>query len=153
MFDEWHRLQLHSSACMLMFALGQRRVQGLLSTATSAPFRLSCFVFCLPGLAATQKMVSTEMTTHSITHSSCSGVVCVQQAGEKLALRDSTKGDVIMKLVPLIDNFEAAKNAIKVNSDAEQKIVDSYQVSSGTGLPVPAAVHLYIDFVTVLRGC
>lgn len=33
-----------------------------------------------------------------------------------------------MKLVPLIDNFEAAKNAIKVQSDAEQKIVDSYQV-------------------------
>ena len=33
-----------------------------------------------------------------------------------------------MVLVPLIDNFEAAKNAIKVQSDAEQKIVDSYQV-------------------------
>ncbi|KAL3162189.1 G1/S-specific cyclin-E1 [Trebouxia sp. C0010 RCD-2024] len=48
-------------------------------------------------------------------------------AGEKLALKDSTKGDVIMQLVPLIDNFEAAKNAIKVQSDAEQKIVDSYQ--------------------------
>ena len=52
------------------------------------------------------------------------------QAGEKLSLRDSTKGDVLMKLVPLIDNFEAAKNAIKVQSDAEQKIVDSYQVSN-----------------------
>ena len=63
-----------------------------------------------------------------------------EQAGEKLALRDSTKGDVIMKLVPLIDNFEAAKNAIKVNSDAEQKIVDSYQVSSSTGFLFPA-VH------------
>lgn len=48
-------------------------------------------------------------------------------AGEKLALQDKTKGDVIMQLVPLIDNFEAAKNAIKVQSDAEQKIVDSYQ--------------------------
>ena len=54
----------------------------------------------------------------------------VLQAGEKLALQDKTKGDVIMQLVPLIDNFEAAKNAIKVQSDAEQKIVDSYQVSS-----------------------
>lgn len=52
----------------------------------------------------------------------------VLQAGEKLALQDKTKGDVIMQLVPLIDNFEAAKNAIKVQSDAEQKIVDSYQV-------------------------
>lgn len=52
------------------------------------------------------------------------------QAGEKLSLRDTTKGDVLMKLVPLIDNFEAAKNAIKVQSDAEQKIVDSYQVSN-----------------------
>ncbi len=51
------------------------------------------------------------------------------QAGEKLALKDTTKGDVIVKLVPLIDNFEAAKNSIKVQSDAEQKIVDSYQVS------------------------
>lgn len=51
------------------------------------------------------------------------------QAGEKLSLRDTTKGDVLMRLVPLIDNFEAAKNAIKVQSDAEQKIVDSYQVS------------------------
>ncbi len=51
------------------------------------------------------------------------------QAGEKLALKDTTKGDVIVKLVPLIDNFEAAKNSIKVQSDAEQNIVDSYQVS------------------------
>ena len=50
------------------------------------------------------------------------------QAGEKLVVQDTTKGDVIMKLVPLIDNFEAAKNAIKVQTDAEQKIVDSYQV-------------------------
>lgn len=50
------------------------------------------------------------------------------QAGEKLALKDTTKGDVIVKLVPLIDNFEAAKNSIKVQTDAEQKIVDSYQV-------------------------
>lgn len=55
--------------------------------------------------------------------------MCVQ-AGEKLALKDTTKGDVIVKLVPLIDNFEAAKNAIKVQSDAEQKIVDSYQVKA-----------------------
>ena len=52
------------------------------------------------------------------------------QAGEKLALKDTTKGDVIVKLVPLIDNFEAAKNSIKVQSDAEQKIVDSYQVGT-----------------------
>ena len=52
------------------------------------------------------------------------------QAGEKLALKDSTKGEVIMKLVPLIDNFEAAKNAIKVQTEAEQKIVDSYQVTA-----------------------
>ena len=52
----------------------------------------------------------------------------VLQAGEKLALQDTTKGDVVKQLVPLIDNFEAAKNAIKVQSDAEQKIVDSYQV-------------------------
>lgn len=52
------------------------------------------------------------------------------QAGEKLAVQDKTKGDVIMSLVPLIDNFEAAKNAIKVQSDAEQKIVDSYQVEN-----------------------
>lgn len=51
------------------------------------------------------------------------------QAGEKLALTDTIKGDVIVKLVPLIDNFEAAKKSIKVQSDAEQKIVDSYQVS------------------------
>ena len=55
-------------------------------------------------------------------------IIHLMQAGEKLSLRDSTKGDVIMKLVPLIDNFEAAKNAVKVQSDAEQKIVDSYQV-------------------------
>ena len=58
------------------------------------------------------------------------------QAGEKLALKDTTKGDVIVKLVPLIDNFEAAKNAIKVQSDAEQKIVDSYQVRA-------ACLHLH----------
>lgn len=44
-----------------------------------------------------------------------------------------------MKLVPLIDNFEAAKNAIKVQSDSEQKIVDSYQVSAhAITLPLPS---------------
>ena len=45
-----------------------------------------------------------------------------------------------MQLVPLIDNFEAAKNAIKVQSDAEQKIVDSYQVRCQT--PVLGCMQL-----------
>ena len=66
------------------------------------------------------------------------------QAGEKLSLRDSTKGDVIMKLVPLIDNFEAAKNAVKVQSDAEQKIVDSYQVGCPSAYN-NSGIHLYCD--------
>lgn len=66
----------------------------------------------------------------------------VLQAGEKLALQDKTKGDVIMQLVPLIDNFEAAKSAIKVQSDAEQKIVDSYQVRSPFLL---GCMHSYIS--------
>lgn len=63
-----------------------------------------------------------------IVHHYCSDQCPCMQAGEKLALKNTTKGDVIVKLVPLIDNFEAAKNSIKVQSDAEQKIVDSYQV-------------------------
>ena len=79
------------------------------------------------------------------------------QAGEKLALKDSTTGDVIMKLVPLIDNFEAAKNAIKVQSDSEQKIVDSYQVSAhAITLPLPshyrAITILYYSVTAVLTS-
>lgn len=49
-------------------------------------------------------------------------------------MQDKTKGDVIMSLIPLIANFEAAKNAIKVKTDAEQKIVDSYQVNRHSSL-------------------
>ncbi|KAK9828577.1 hypothetical protein WJX72_000837 [[Myrmecia] bisecta] len=50
-----------------------------------------------------------------------------RSANEKASLADSVRGDVVVKLVPLVDSFEQAKGAIKAESDAEQKIETAYQ--------------------------
>lgn len=46
---------------------------------------------------------------------------------EKGEIEDRVKGQVLEELIPLIDNFEAAKQYIKPESDGEKKIESSYQ--------------------------
>ncbi|XP_002965873.2 uncharacterized protein LOC9635682 [Selaginella moellendorffii] len=46
---------------------------------------------------------------------------------EKDSLRETVKGDVVESLLPMIDNFERAKGAIKAETDGERKIDSSYQ--------------------------
>ena len=46
---------------------------------------------------------------------------------EKSALAVSIRGDVIEGLLPMIDNFERAKAAIKVETEGEIKVDNSYQ--------------------------
>jgi molecular chaperone GrpE len=42
-------------------------------------------------------------------------------------ISDKVKGNVLEELIPLIDNFEAAKQYIKPETDGERKIETSYQ--------------------------
>lgn len=58
---------------------------------------------------------------------------------EKDALADNVRGDVIQQLLPLIDNFEAARTQVKAETDAEIKINNSYQ-------------GLYKQLVDMMRG-
>lgn len=51
-----------------------------------------------------------------------------QQASEKQALADSTKGDMLQALLPIVDNFELAKSQLKLESEGEQKVDGAYQV-------------------------
>ena len=46
---------------------------------------------------------------------------------EKSALASSIRGDVIEGLLPMIDNFERAKAAIKAETEGEIKVDNSYQ--------------------------
>jgi len=46
---------------------------------------------------------------------------------EKSEIGDRVKGQVLEELIPIIDNFEAAKQYIKPESDGEKKIESSYQ--------------------------
>ena len=48
-------------------------------------------------------------------------------AAEKEALTTKVKGDTVMALVPLIDNFELAKGQIKLQTEGEQNIDAAYQ--------------------------
>jgi molecular chaperone GrpE len=59
----------------------------------------------------------------------CVGVslLCVQ-AVEKDELASRAKGDVVLNLLPLVDNFELARTQVKAETEAEQKINNSYQV-------------------------
>ncbi|XP_006647500.3 protein GrpE-like [Oryza brachyantha] len=46
---------------------------------------------------------------------------------EKLSLMTNVQGEVIENLLPVLDNFERAKTQIKVETEQEAKINDSYQ--------------------------
>ncbi|KAF3338534.1 grpE protein [Carex littledalei] len=46
---------------------------------------------------------------------------------EKYNLMDNVKGEVIENLLPVLDNFERAKAQIKVETEGEKKINESYQ--------------------------
>lgn len=58
---------------------------------------------------------------------------------EKLNLMDNVKGEVIEGLLPVLDNFERAKVQIKVETEGEKKINDSYQ-------------NIYKQFVEILTS-
>ena len=60
----------------------------------------------------------------------CLLCVCVQ-ADEKAELSSRAKGDVVLGLLPLVDNFELARTQVKAETEAEQKINNSYQVGGG----------------------
>jgi molecular chaperone GrpE len=40
----------------------------------------------------------------------------------------SIRGDVVTSLLPVVDNFELARTQVKAETEAEQKINNSYQV-------------------------
>ena len=50
------------------------------------------------------------------------------QRDEKDQLADSVRGDVVTSLLPVVDNFELARTQVKAETEAEQKINNSYQV-------------------------
>ena len=52
------------------------------------------------------------------------------QANEKLSLKAAATGDVLKQLIPLIDNFEAAKNSVKTENEGEERVAGAYLVSS-----------------------
>lgn len=58
----------------------------------------------------------------------CAGVTFALQADEKAELSSRAKGDVVLGLLPLVDNFELARTQVKAETEAEQKINNSYQV-------------------------
>jgi len=57
------------------------------------------------------------------------------QRDEKDALADSVRGDVVTSLLPVVDNFELARTQVKAETEAEQKINNSYQVQSRESTP------------------
>lgn len=58
---------------------------------------------------------------------------------EQDALKSSVKGDALLELLPLVDNFELAKQQLKIETEGEQKIADAYQ-------------GLYKQMVELFRG-
>eukprot|EP00889_Picochlorum_renovo_P000426 jgi/Picre1/27456/NNA_000423.t1 len=58
---------------------------------------------------------------------------------EQDALKNSVKGDALLELLPLVDNFELAKQQLKIETEGEQKIDDAYQ-------------GLYKQMVELFRG-
>ena len=46
---------------------------------------------------------------------------------ERLSLMTNVQGEVVESLLPVLDNFERAKASIKVETEGEQKINNSYQ--------------------------
>ena len=48
-------------------------------------------------------------------------------AAERDALKASVKGDTLLALLPLVDNFELAKSQLKLESEGEKKVDAAYQ--------------------------
>lgn len=46
---------------------------------------------------------------------------------DRLATAGNVRGEVIESLLPMVDNFERAKTSIKIETEGEQKIDNSYQ--------------------------
>ncbi|WOG96725.1 hypothetical protein DCAR_0416061 [Daucus carota subsp. sativus] len=58
---------------------------------------------------------------------------------EKLTIRSDAEGEVIRSLLPMVDNFERAKQQLKLQTDQEKKIDASYQ-------------GIYKQFVEIMRS-
>lgn len=74
--------------------------------------------------------------------------MCVQ-ADEKAELSSRAKGDVVLGLLPLVDNFELARTQVKAETEAEQKINNSYQVSLGEELCLCGSRQLELRVIAV----
>ena len=62
-----------------------------------------------------------------------------RSGAEKDSLRDAVRGDTVMALVPLVDNFELAKSQLRPETEGERKIDAAYQ-------------GLYKQMVELFRG-
>lgn len=58
---------------------------------------------------------------------------------ERLTIRSDAQGEVIESLLPMVDNFERAKQQLKLETEKEQKIDASYQ-------------GIYKQFVEIMRN-
>ncbi|KAL6555280.1 hypothetical protein OROGR_006538 [Orobanche gracilis] len=58
---------------------------------------------------------------------------------ERLSLFSNAQGGVVEKLLPILDNFERAKAQVKIETDGEEKVSNSYQ-------------SIYKQFVEVFRS-
>ena len=84
-------------------------------------------------------MLSQDSSICCCVRASCEGAVLCSswltnlpgclQANEKLSLKAAATGDVLKQLIPLIDNFEAAKNSVKTENEGEERVAGAYLVS------------------------
>ena len=44
-------------------------------------------------------------------------------------MKAAATGDVLKQLIPLIDNFESAKNSVKTEDEGEERVAGAYLVS------------------------
>lgn len=58
---------------------------------------------------------------------------------ERLTIRSDAQGEVIESLLPMVDNFERAKQQLKLETEKEKKIDASYQ-------------GIYKQFVEIMRN-
>eukprot|EP00245_Coleochaete_scutata_P006176 TRINITY_DN20384_c0_g1_i1.p1 TRINITY_DN20384_c0_g1~~TRINITY_DN20384_c0_g1_i1.p1 ORF type:complete len:328 (+),score=92.94 TRINITY_DN20384_c0_g1_i1:132-1115(+) len=58
---------------------------------------------------------------------------------EKAAIATTVRGEVVEELLPMVDNFERAKDQLKIETEGEQKIDSSYQ-------------GIYKQFVELMKG-
>lgn len=58
---------------------------------------------------------------------------------DRINISSNVKGDVVNSLLPMVDNFERAKTQIKIETEGEQRIDNSYQ-------------GIYKQFVEIMKG-